>query len=116
MAIFADIVALARAGFTPKEVKELMAMDKQTSAEEPAENPEEAPEQPEQENAPEEDPAETEAETEPEDRTAELQKQIDDLKKQLAAAQKKNAKQNLQGQDPVKTEQEKLEEIARGFL
>lgn len=116
MSIFGDIVALAKAGYTPAEVKELMALDKQTPAEEPAEILPKEEVQPEEVKAPE-DPEKEEVKPELKDnKTAELQKQVDELKKQLAEAQKKNTKLNLQSDDKVKTEQEKLEEIARSFM
>lgn len=109
---FSDIIALAKAGYKPSEVKELMAMtdNQPDGAEEPAEIPEKAPVQPEQEKAsekPAEDPVKP-------DNIAEMQKQIDNLKKQLLEAQKKNTKSDISGgvPDPGKT----LEDIARRFM
>lgn len=116
MALFGDIVALAKAGFTPAAVKELMAMDKQqTPAEEPAEILPKEGVQPEEEKAPEE-PEKEEAKPELKDnKTEELQKQIDDLKKQLKEAQKNNTKKNLSNEVPA-SKTNTIDEIVRSFM
>ena len=114
MALFGDIVALAKAGFTPAAVKELMAMDKQTPAEDPPEISPKEEEQPEEEKAPEE-PEKEEAKPEPEDKTKELQKQIDDLKKQLKEAQKNNTKKNLSNEVSA-SKTNTVDEIVRSFM
>ena len=115
MALFGDIVALAKAGFTPAAVKELMAMDKQqTPAEEHPEILPEEEEQPEDENAPEE-PEKEKAKPELKDNTEELQKQIDDLKKQLKEAQKNNTKKNLSNEALV-SKTNTIDEIVRSFM
>ena len=115
MALFGDIVALAKAGFTPAAVKELMAMDKQTPAEDPPEISPKEEEQPEEEKAPEE-PEKEEAKPELKDnKTEELQKQIDDLKKQLKEAQKNNTKKNLSNEVSA-SKTNTVDEIVRSFM
>ena len=116
MALFGDIVALARAGFTPATVKELMAMDKQqTSAEEPAEILPKEEEQPEEVKAPEESEKKEAAPELKDNTTEELQKQIDDLKKQLKEAQKNNTKKNLSNEVSA-SKTNTIDEIVRSFM
>lgn len=108
MGIFADIVALAKAGYTPAQVKELMEIDRAPISEEAAEIPAKEPEQPEQPKEPETDEKETEATSQ----IAEMQKQINTLKEQLKTAQKNNTKKDLAGNKPEKT----LDDIVRNFM
>lgn len=111
---FGDIIALARAGYKYSEVKELMSLAEDTKTdgtEEPAEIPEEDPAQPEQEKVIEQPEALEAAGSD--DKIKAMQTQIDDLKKQLAKAQKQNIKSDLSGSQP-KTDS--LEEIARRFM
>ena len=115
MALFGDIVALAKAGFTPAAVKELMAMDKQQNpAEEPAEILPKEEVHPEEAKAPEE-PEKEDAKPELKDKTEELQKQIDDLKRQLKEAQKNNTKKNLSNEVPA-SKTNTIDEIVRSFM
>lgn len=106
---------LAKMGKTPAEIKEFMELEKSTEQSEgQAEITQKDEKQPEPAKAEEKTP-EAAAEPEPEDKTAELQKQIDDLKKQLAEAQKNNAKQNLDDLSKQTTE-DILNDIVRGFM
>ena len=104
---------LAKLGKTPAEIKEFMELEKAT--EQPEEQTVTTPKeekQPESAKAEEKTP-EAAADPAPEDKTAELQKQIDDLKKQLAEAQKNNTKKNLTN-DGSKTNT--IDEIVRSFM
>jgi len=118
--ILADIIALARAGYTPAQVKELM----QLNAEQESAKPEAAPEiPPKEERQPDEQNGGAEEhpnEADNKEATAELQKQLDDLRKNLekakndlAAAQKKNTSQDMTGQKEPDTT---LEDIVRSFM
>ena len=108
MGIFSDIVALAKAGYTPAQVKELMEIDNAPRSEEAAEITAKEPEQPEQPKEPETDEKETNASSQ----IAEMQKQIESLKEQLKTAQKNNTKKDLAGSKPEKT----LDDIVRSFM
>ena len=119
MSIFGDIVALAKAGFTPAEVKELMAMDKQNpEPEKQAENSEKDPKQPEPAKAPEKAPGEKadpeQEDKKPADDIAAMKKTIEDLQKQLQAAQKNNTQKDNSKDlpDPAKT----IEDVVRSFM
>ena len=104
---------LAKLGKTPAEIKEFMELEKNAEQSEgQAVTPPKVEKQPEPEKAEEKTPEAT-AEPEPEDKTAELQKQIDDLKKQLAEAQKNNTKKNLTN-DGSKTNT--IGDIVRSFM
>lgn len=118
--ILSDIIALARAGYTPAQVKELM----QLNAEQESAKPEGAPEIPPKEEAqPEAQNGRTEErpkEADNKEATAELQKQLEDLRKNLekaksdlAAAQKSNASKDMTGQKEPDTT---LEDIVRSFM
>ena len=108
MGIFADIVALAKAGYTPAQVKELMEIDKAPISEEAAEIQAKEPEQPEQQKEPETDEQEQDATSQ----IAEMQKQIESLKDQLKTAQKNNTKKDLADTKPKNT----LDDIVRNFM
>lgn len=106
---------LAKLGKTPAEIKEFMELEKATEQpEEQTVTTQKDAEQPESGKAEEKTP-EAAADPAPEDKTAELQKQIDDLKKQLAEAQKNNAKQNLDDLSK-QTAEDILNDIVRGFM
>lgn len=114
---FGDLIALAKAGYKPSEIKELLSMDAESSAgvEKPAETAPKEETQPEPEKT-EEKPAEPEAEK-PEDINNdmhELQAEIDRLRQQLAKAQKENTMTDMSGS--LKDPQEELNEIVRRFM
>lgn len=118
---FNDIIALAKAGYTAADVKELMALEIKEPTPEPAPQPNPAegaadqqgtePEQPKPQNEPEGDASAGAVNIEA------LQKQIADLQSQLEAAQKINVTQvDFSAKDPAKTGEELAEEIARRFM
>ncbi len=118
-----DIIALAKAGFGPAEVRELMALEAQepetttqatpNPAEGAAEQQGTEPEQPKQQNEPE---SGSTGANDNKDLDA-LKAQIADLTAQLEAAQKINVTQvDFSAKDPAKTGEELAEEIARRFM
>ena len=93
MSVFGDLVALAKAGYTPAQVKEILALQAPDAqaAEKPAETePKESP-QPEQEKAESEKKAEA---------GEDMQATNADLRQKLAAAEEKI--RNLQQQNSTK--------------
>lgn len=112
MGIFGDIVALAKAGFTPADVKELMKMER--------ESPEASPETP-AEPEPEQDkePAGSEPAAEPEtgggSDTAESEK-IKELEKKLQAAQAAAQRAQRQPEQSQKTDADNIKDMARRFM
>ena len=89
---FSDVLAFARSGWTPKDVKEIMALDK--AAEEAPESTAKATESTEVQKA-QEEPAALSEETKEEvpdykKLFEDQQKQLDELSKKLEAAQKAN--------------------------
>lgn len=115
-----DLIALARAGYTPAQVKELMQLGQDA---EPA-KPEGAPEIPPKEEAQPEvqngGPAEAPDSADNKEAVAELQRQLEDLRKNLdkaksdlAAAQKANTTKDMTGQKPA---EDSLEDIVRSFM
>lgn len=112
-----DIIELAKAGYKPSDVKELMKAaseleSKPVEAEEPAEILPKEEAQPEQVN--EKKQEEIKAEDDKDIRIKQLEAQISDLKKDLKTVQKENTNKNLQHEKP--NEQELLNNIARAFM
>ena len=98
-----DIIALSKAGFKAAEIKKMIAEAGQDEPQEPV--PETAPEDvmPDDPAAAEVPDQDLEPESAPEpvpDKTPEMQKQIDDLKRQLKEAQKKNVNQQVPPAEP----------------
>lgn len=118
--ILADIIALARAGYTPAQVKELMQLNAEQESAKPEGAPKIPPKEEEQHEAQNGGTEEGTKKADNKEATAELQKQLDDLRKNLekakndlAAAQKKNTTQDMTGQ---KEKEETLEDIVRSFM
>lgn len=112
----ADIIALAKAGYKPNDIKELIELGKeaQTSGvEKPAEaEPKEAP-QPEPEKT-DEKPAPAESgET---DKIKELEAQLAQVRKDLEKAQKQNTNRDNSGAAGSPDPQAVLNDIARKFM
>ena len=125
MGLLTEIAELAKAGYTPQEVRDLLTL---------AANPEKLREQ---EKSPEQKPEtmnlseseEKEKKPEPEqisqgsgepskdplpDPSGDQSKEIEELKKQLAKAQADNVKKDISGQ--VKTDEDILADIVKSFM
>lgn len=116
---FSDLIALAKAGYKPGEVKELLSLgDNGASGAEKADEilPKEE-EQPEQQNAQQKEAEEPEDNGAPsdDDKIKDLEAQITALKAELKKAQKDNSKKDISGTEK-KDPQEVLNEIARSFM
>lgn len=97
-----DIIALAKKGYSPTDIKDLLALANEDTpnGDKPAETGQKDAPQPEPEK-PAAPSAQEESEgPEADDHTAELQKEIDDLKAQLAAAQTANSRKDNSGNVP----------------
>lgn len=116
-----DLIALAKAGYTPAQVKELLSMDAENKAK-VEEAPQAVPKEETQREAPK---TETDASTPklPEDIKSDLEKQIEDLKKELEEnkeklqqAQQQNTTADISGNTKTKSVEEVLNGIARDFM
>ncbi len=106
---FGDIVALAKQGYKPADIKELMGLDIPEAPESPEtgkEDPTPAPE-------PTDDPA-TEAKATPQPVEVDKDKEIEELKKTVAELQKTKQSENQAGNAP--DPQEDLNDIVRSFM
>ena len=124
---FRDIIDLAKAGYKPGDVKELLQIANEQKAV-PEEPPVTAPKedvQPEAEKAPEANAEKPVSETQPEqsDALKDLQNQIETLRKQsdekdklIKQIQKENASRNIKTEAQEKTEDEVLADIVRNFM
>lgn len=107
-----DLLTFVRAGYKPADVKELLAMVKDDP------QPEESPEIPEKDSAQpdaKKDDKEVSNDTKPNDHIAEMQHQIDELKKQLQEAQNKNQNQDLSGGSQPDNQQI-INDMVRSFM
>ena len=115
---FSGIVALAKAGFTYANVKELMALSGEEQQEpDPLEKPEGAEEQ--QEKEPEQPNPQKEADHEDlsalyDKETEKLKAQISEIQKQLESAQKNNVRKDMSNQTQ-KSDEQILQEAMRNF-
>jgi len=124
---FKDIIDLAKAGYKPGDVKELLQIANEQKAV-PEEPPVTAPKedvQPEAEKAPEVNAEKPVSETQPEqaDALKDLQSQIETLRKQsdekdklIKQIQKDNASRNIKTEAKEKSEDDVLADIARSFM
>ena len=108
-----DLLTLVRAGYKPADVKELLGMVQEDDA-----KPEEQPEI-QQKDAAQPDVVKdknvSNPEVKPDDHIAEMQRQIDDLKKQLQEAQKTNQNQDLSGGNKPDNQQI-INDMVRSFM
>lgn len=114
--IFTDIIALAKAGYSPADVKDLIALtDKEPEPEDKKEEPEDKDkiiedlkrqiEENEKALAPDPEP-------EPEDPR---DKEIEELKQKLAAFQKEEVKKDISGKEQ-KTDNDIVNDLVRNFM
>jgi hypothetical protein len=106
---FGDIVALAKQGYKPADIKELMALD----IPEPPEAPETVKEDPTPEPESTDDIA-TEAKETPQPVEVDKDKEIEELKKTVAELQKTKQSENQAGN--VTDPQTDLDDIVRSFM
>lgn len=106
---FGDIVALAKQGYKPADIKELMALDipeEPESTETGKEDPTPAPEST--------DDTATEAKATPQPVEVDKDKEIEELKKTVAELQKTKQSENQAGNAP--DPQKDLDDIVRSFM
>lgn len=121
---FKDIIDLAKAGYKPADVKELLQLaneQKPVSEEVPVTVPKEET-QPEAKKEPEA-VSETQTEKQEDDTLKNLQHQVEDLKKQsdekdklIKQIQKENASRNTKTETQPKSEEDTLADIVRNFM
>lgn len=116
-----DLIVLAKAGYTPAQVKEILAMPEASKTEEPKEPAETAPKedaQPEPAKEPqEEEPKASEDKNEQlhtlEEKVGLLTTELAKTKEELAIAQKNNLKKD---NSKEKQAENTIEDIFRGFM
>lgn len=107
-----DLLTFVKAGYKPSDVKELLGMvQEDTTAEEQPEIQQKDAAQPDAEK----DNVVPQPEVKPDDHIAEMQRQIDDLKKQLQEAQNKNQNQDLSGGNKPDNQQT-INDMVRSFM
>lgn len=114
-----DIIALAKAGYSVSDVKELISLSSSEDPE-PAEQ-EKTPDEKTEEPETGKDTASREPEKSTEDPAKvvaidEYKKQIDDLKKQVKDLQEKNTHKDVSGNKNEKSNEEIINDITRSFM
>lgn len=110
--IFTDILALAKAGYSPADVKELLSLDTGSPVTLPG-----SPSTPTGGDINKEDPKQEpkeEPKEDPKQEPTEDQKKIAELEQALAEAQKLNVNKDLS--DKIISDEDKLKDLFRGFM
>lgn len=110
-----DIIALAKQGYKPADVKELIELSKTAEAsEEDQEQPKEIPEQPEEvKEAPKEEEKKDGADEA--DKIVDYKKKAEELEKKISELQKANTKQNADKSDH-KSDAELFADVMKSFM
>ena len=108
-----ELLTFVKAGYKPADVKELLGMvqEDDTKTEEHPETQQKDVAQPDDVK----DLVVPDPEVKPDDHIAEMQRQIDDLKKQLQEAQNKNQNQDLSGGSHP-DDQQTINDMVRSFM
>lgn len=107
-----DIIALAKQGYTPGDIRELLAIAEETS-EKPEENAPEPEPAPAAEPAAEEPAAEVQRTAQTEGRTDE---KITELENKIKGLQAENTRRPRPEDPPKKSDEEILKDMARRFM
>lgn len=105
---FSDILALAKNGYSPKDIKDLMAL---SDPDEPEKQEPEKQEPEQEKQEPEKQEPEPEQKQEPEDKDA----KIIDLEKKIAELQKLNTTKDLSDKKP-KSDDDIFKELMKEFM
>lgn len=112
-----DIIALAKQGYTPKDIKELVALGSDSSEEKPpAEDHIEGDKLDEANDQKSDATQEADQVLDYKKLYEESQQKVTDLTTQLEASQRKNTKENLQGSDTKASNQDIINDLARSFM
>lgn len=111
-----DIIALAKQGYKPSDVKELIELSKTVEASEPdQEQPTETPE--EVKEAPKEAPKEEEKkEGAQAAEIVDYKAKVEELEKKLSDLQKANTKQNADKSEDKKSDAELFADVVKSFM
>lgn len=111
---FDDIIALAKAGYKPNEVKELLAMAEPTPEPDPEPTPEPDPEPEKKEEKPEE--VQNSIDTDYKKLYEESQKALDKANESLKKAQAMNNRKDVSNDGNKKSDAEIVNDWARSFM
>lgn len=113
----ADIIALAKQGYTPKDIKELVALGESASDEmPPGEDHHEEDKLDEANDQKDDATQEAEQALDYKKLYEESQHKVNELTEKLEASQKKNIKQNMQDGDSGSGDQERINDLVRSFM
>lgn len=113
-----DIVALAKQGYKPNDIKELIALSKEAE-QEPQQEPKEEKPTPskEPEKEPEQEPLkEPEKEPEEDPKIIEYKKKLEEMEKKLSDLQAANSHKDMSGKENTKSDSEVFAEAMRNFM
>lgn len=112
-----DIIDLAKSGFTPADVKELIALSGTEGPEDAPEEPKEAPIESQERDGAEDGAKESTPESgNDHDEIKKLTDENKQLRAQIAKMQDANRRQDHSGDDKPEEFQKTFEDIARGYM
>lgn len=113
-----DIIALAKQGYKPSDIKELIELSQTEEQTQPApEQSQTEPEQPTADNVPETAPTEeTQKEGNSSAPEVDYKKKVEELEAKLSALQKQNTKQNADKSENKKSDAEMFADTMRSFM
>ena len=111
-----DIIALAKQGYKPSDVKELIELSQTAEASQAdQEQPKEIPEQPEEaKEAPKEEEKKVDADEA--DKIVDYKKKVEELEKKLSDLQKANTKQNADKSENKKSDADLFADVVKSFM
>lgn len=110
--ILTDIIALAKAGYSPKDIKDLIALSEPTP--QAPETPDPEPE-PEPETPPIEDPTEEIPAIDEKSNVINYEEKVKELEAKIAEMQKENVSKDISG-DETKSDGDLLADLVRKYM
>ena len=111
-----DIIALAKQGYKPADIKELIELSKSEGPAPEGEKPEDDQKKEQPKEKPEDDQKKEPQEAEkPEDDTVDYKKKAEELEKKLSEVQKANTKQNADKSEE-KSDAEMFADVMKSFM
>lgn len=113
--ILTDIIALAKAGYSPKDIKDLIALAEPTPQAPEAPDPEPKEEKQEPETPSIEDPTKEIPAIDEKSNVIDYQEKVKELEAKIAEMQKENVSKDISG-DGTKSDDDLLAEIVRKYM
>lgn len=113
--ILTDIIALAKAGYSPKDVKDLIALSEPTPQAPESPDPEPEEKKPEPETPSIEEPTKEIPAIDEKSNVIDYQEKVKELEAKIAEMQKENVSKDISGNE-TKSDDDLLAEIVRKYM